>query len=212
MTEKQYSPTKTEKKVTEKASVKQKVETPKETKVKKDEKTERKENVEEKKEEKHKKPIVKKPKVKQHSAFVDMKNLHISTKYAAAICKFIKNKTIEKATRDLNEVLMQKKHVPMKGEYAHKKGKGKVASGAGKYPVKATKEFLVMLKSLAGNAVYNEIEKAIITEAVANIGERPFGRFGSVRRKRTHVKIVATEKKMIKKKKSKTKNKMEKKK
>jgi ribosomal protein L22 len=202
MTEKQYSPTKTEKKVTEKANVKQKVEAPKEAKPKKEEKVENK-KIEEKTEEKPKKPIQKKPIVKKNEAKVDSRNLRVSTKYAAAICKFIKNKSIEKAILDLENVLTKKMHVPMKGEYAHKKGKGKVASGAGKYPVRATKEFLVLLKSLQGNANYNEINEPIITEAVANIGERPFGRFGSVRRKRTHVKIVAKEK---------SKKKMEKKK
>ena len=195
MTEKQYAPTKNEKKLTDKKVETPKVETKKPVKEEKVTKTE--------KEEEPKKPIQKRPKVKRHEAFVDMKNLRISTKYAMAICKFIKNKTIEKATSDLNEVLAKKKYVPMKGEYAHKKGSGKVASGSGKYPVRATKEFLMMLKSLAGNAVYNEINEPIITEAVANIGERPYGKFGSVRRKRTHVKIVATEKKMIKKNKKK---------
>lgn len=185
---------------------KQKIETPKETKPKEEKKVEK---TEEKQE--PKKPIQKKPKVKKDTAVVDSKNLHISTKYAVSICKFIKNKTIEKAISDLNEVLMQRKHVPMKGEYAHKKGKGKVASGAGKYPKKATEHFLVLLKSLQGNANHNDINEPIITEAVANIGVRPMGRFGSVKRKRTHVKIVATEKNKIKKKNQKNKNKEKKK-
>ena len=47
---------------------------------------------------------------------------------------------------------------------------------------------------------YNPNEPIII-EAIANIGERPFGRFGRIRRKRTHIKIKAIEREKIPKKK-----------
>jgi len=148
--------------------------------------------------EKPKTPIQKKPIMKKTEAVVVGKNVPISTKYSTSICKFIKNKKIEIAIKDLEEVLQKKKSVPMKGEYAHKKGKGKVASGGGKYPKKATEHFIRLLKSLLSNANYNEIHEPVIFEAIANIGERPYGRFGSVRKKRTHLIIKARNKKMNK--------------
>jgi ribosomal protein L22 len=130
---------------------------------------------------------------------VNGKNLRISTKYSAAICRFIRNKKIEDAIEDLEKVLTKKKAVPVKGEIPHRKGPGKIASGSGKYPKNATENFIKLLKILQANANYNELENPIIAEAIANIGERPYGRFGRVRRKRTHVKIIAKEKKANKK-------------
>ena len=62
-----------------------------------------------------------KPKVKKTEVFVNGKNLPVSTKYAKAICKFIKNKRIGNAIRDLEIVTVQKQAVPMKGDVAHKR-------------------------------------------------------------------------------------------
>ena len=66
---------------------------------------------------------------------------------------------------------------------------------SGRFPEKAAREFIILLKSLSSNSAYHGLENPIITEAVANIGSRPFGRHG-IRRKRTHIKIVAEEKKL----------------
>jgi ribosomal protein L22 len=155
------------------------------------------EPVEEKKEEKpetkpeDKKPILKKaekPKVKKTEAVVRSFDLPISTKQSSAICKFIKGKLISQAIRELEEVTKLKMAVPVKGEHPHRKGK--IMSG--KYPQKATKNFIVLLKSLAANAT--DINEPVIVEAIANIGSRPYGRFGTIRRKRTHVFIKVKEK------------------
>jgi len=112
----------------------------------------------------------------------------MSTKKAMGICKFIKGKTIPNAIADLEQVAVLKRVVPMKGEYGHKKGRG---ISSGKFPVNASKIFINLLKSLAGNANVSGLEEPIIFEAVANIAPRPYGKFGSVRKKRTHVKLVA---------------------
>jgi len=132
---------------------------------------------------------------KKTEAIVMAKNIPISTKHSAAICKFIKNKKIDGAINDLEAVLKFKKVVPMRGEIPHRHGKGMMS---GRFPKKASENFIKLLKSLKANSNYNGLEDPIIVEAVANIGERPFGRFGAVRKKRTHIKIVAkdiTEKK-----------------
>ena len=127
-------------------------------------------------------------KKKKKEAIVMADNIPISTKHSAAICKFIKNKKIGNAISDLESVLKFKKAVPMTGEIPHRKGK-KMMSG--RFPKKASENFIKLLKSLNANSNYNGLENPFIVEAVANIGTRPFGRFGAVRKKRTHIKIVA---------------------
>ena len=134
-------------------------------------------------------------KKKKTEAIVMAQNIPISTKHSAAICRFIKNKKIDSAISDLEAVLKFKKVVPMRGEIPHRHGKGMMS---GRFPKKASENFIKLLKSLKANSDYNGLEDPIIVEAVANIGERPFGRFGAVRKKRTHIKLVAkdiTEKK-----------------
>ncbi len=141
-----------------------------------------------------KKPV--KPVVKKTEAVVNSRNLPISTKHSIAICKFIRNKKIVKAIDDLEQVLKHKKVIPMKGEIPHRKGKGIMS---GRYLNKATGHFIRLLKSLLANSNNNELDDPIIVEAIANIASRPFGRFGRMRRKRTHVRIVAKKKKSVSK-------------
>jgi ribosomal protein L22 len=141
-------------------------------------------------------------KPKKTEAVVRGENIPISTKHSAAICRFIKNKTIEDAISDLEQVMRLKKAIPMKGEIPHRKGKGIMS---GKFPQRAVSRFIILLKSLAANSNHNGLENPAITEAVANIGERPYGRFGRVRKKRSHVRITAKSKK-IKETKSKKRN------
>ena len=150
---------------------------------------EKKETTAKQKESKPEKISQVKERPKRTNAVVNGVNSPISTKHSAAICRFIKRKSIREAIKDLEQVARIKKPVPMKGEIPHRKGK--IMSG--RFPEKAAKEFIVLLKSLSTNSIYNGLENPIIVEAVANIGARPFGRHG-VRRKRTHVRIVAEEK------------------
>lgn len=125
---------------------------------------------------------------KKNFAVVNASDLPISTKHSKAICKFIKGKKIEDAISDLEQVLALKKAVPMKGEIAHQKGKGMMS---GRFPKKASENFIKLLKSLSANSINNEVENPVIVEAISNIGSRPYGRFGRTRMKRTHVKISA---------------------
>ncbi|MFH1608113.1 MAG: uL22 family ribosomal protein [archaeon] len=150
----------------------------------------------EKKKEEPKKPIQKKPVVKKTEVVVNARSVPISTKYAIAICKFINKKKIQRAISDLGEVVVKKKAVPMKGEIPHRKGR--IMSG--RYPKNASEHFIKLLKSLQSNATNHELDEPVIVEAVANLATRPYGKFGRVRKKRTHVRIVAREKKMIKEK------------
>lgn len=192
MTEKDYAPQKKE-------SKRMVVRTPKEKAEKQMVKKEVKEKVEiptseeklnEKKEEK-KKPIVKKEIVKRDFAVVNGTNIPVSTKHSKAICKFIRGKNINEAIEYLEEVIRTRKAISMKGEIPHRKGN----MMSGRFPKKASQEFIKLLRSLGANANANGLEEVIISEAIANIGVRPYGRFGRTRKKRTHIMIKCREKK-----------------
>jgi ribosomal protein L22 len=198
MTEKNYNPQQRESKTMQKQEKAQKMEAP----VKKEEVKKKQEvsasvskedsRKEETKSEEKKKPVQKKEVPKKDYAVVNGISLPISTKTSAAICRFIKGKTIEKAIADLEEVTGFRKVIPMKGEIPHKKGKGIMS---GRYPLKAISYFLRMLKTLRANAAVNGLEEPIVVEAVPNKASEPYARFGSIRIKRTHVKIKVMEKK-----------------
>ena len=219
MTEKNYNPEQMQMKTMKKQEIAvQKIEAPvkKEDKIEKKEETKIEENkkteetkVESKQEtpvpvpqedSQEKKEIAKKEVkkiIKKDEAVVNGVSLPISTKTSAAICKFIRGKTIEKAIADLGEVLKFKRVIPMTGEIPHKRGKGVMS---GRYPIKAIGYFIKMLKNLQANAVVNGVEDGIIAEAIPNRASLPYGRGGSIRRKRTHVKLKIVEKKIKEKK------------
>lgn len=183
---------KAEKKKTEsvKANIKTDVKTPVKTEKAKAE-------VKKSEEKKVEKPVVKK--VKKESVKAYGRNLKSSTKVAAAICRFIRKKSVDKAIKDLEEVTKLKKAVPMKGEIPHRKGK----MMSGRFPKVAAAEVLEVVKNLKNNATQHDIENPIISEAVANKAMRPFAKGGRARKKRSHVVLTAQEKKVNKQKKNK---------
>jgi len=154
--------------------------------------------IEETKTEEKKKETKKQNQVKKDEASINGISLPISTKDSVAICKFIKHKSIDRALVDLELVEKLKKAIPMKGEIPHRKGKGMMS---GRYMTKPVGYLIKMLKNLKANANVNGIEEPIIVEAVPNRASRPYGRFGAVKRKRTHIFIKVMEKNKLKKKK-----------
>lgn len=144
-----------------------------------------KKKVEEKKG-KEKKEETKEEKARKIEAVVFGKDLPISTKHAVAICKFIRGKKIDEAVSLLGDVIQFKKAVPMKGELPHRKGK--IMSG--RYPIKASQQFIKLLRQLGANATINEIElENGRIECKADKAARPFRRFGDKRFKRSHVML-----------------------
>jgi len=132
----------------------------------------------------------KKPIIKKDYAKINVKDLHMSTKQAVAICNFIKNKTPELAIKQLEQVINMKRAIPMKGEIPHRKG-----MMSGRYPINATKIFIKLIKQLVANAEVNELEEPIIIQrAIPNQAARPMRRSGSQKFKRTHVQLIAVEK------------------
>ncbi|MBI4116704.1 hypothetical protein HY449_03085 [Candidatus Pacearchaeota archaeon] len=173
--------------------------------IKEENKKETSEKTKEKKPEEKKKKIgdfqvsqsKKKEVPKKTEAVVNANSLPMSTKTAGAICRFIKGKEIQRAISDLEEVIAKRKAVPMKGEIPHRKGN--IMSG--RYPKNASEIFIKLLKSLNSNANYLSVENPIISEAIPNNAPRPYGKFGAVRKKRTHMTIKAIPKKKTEEKK-----------
>lgn len=137
-----------------------------------------------------KKEPAKQIKEKKEEAIARGLNLHVSKKQCMAICRFIKNKNIDKAMSDLEQVAKLKRAIPFKGEIPHRKGK----MMSGRYPVKASKLFINILKGLKGNASVNNLDfdKTRIYFASANWASRPQRREGR-RAKRASVTLKARE-------------------
>jgi large subunit ribosomal protein L22 len=95
---------------------------------------------------------------------------------------------------ELEKVPTLKRIIPMFGEIPHRKGK----IHTGRYPIKASKVFVKLLKNLRANAqnVGMDSEDLIIKTAIANKASRPrhFSGRWSGKRKRSHVELAACEK------------------
>ena len=114
------------------------------------------------------------------------KSLPISTKHAAAICKFIKGKGIEEALSMLERVRAKRQAVPMEGEIPHRKG-----MMSGRFPTKASAYFIKLLKNLKGNASQQNLDAVIIKIAKADKAAKPMrvGRMGRAG-KSTNVMLI----------------------
>lgn len=185
MTEKNYAPSATEKKVSAKIKPQNApvaADAPK-TEVKAEE------NKVEVKDEKKKKVEVKI--VPKDCAIVRGVGLPISKKTSGAILHMIKGKSIDTAIKMVEEVIIMKRAVPMNNmEVPHRKGPGMMA---GRYPLNSSKALLDLLKQLKANASVNSVENPVIFMAKADKASRPHKR-GGMRAKRAHIYIEARDK------------------
>ncbi|MBS3075520.1 50S ribosomal protein L22 [Candidatus Pacearchaeota archaeon] len=144
------------------------------------------ETIQHKHEEKESKQIqVHKDKIesKKTESIVNGRNLSASLKHATAICNMIRGKEIDTAIKMLEEVTKMTRAVPMRGEIPHRRG-----MMSGRYPVKASKIYLALLKSLKANAIANDLElEKLRIFSMPNNASRPYRRFGTGRFKRSHV-------------------------
>jgi len=154
-------------------------------------KTEKKVEAEKKEEPKKKKKKDVKLVPKKEDAVARGVNLRMSKKHAVYICSFIKDKKIDDAILDLEEVKKMKLVVPFKGEVPHRKGKGMMS---GRYPVKAAGLFINVLKALKGNSLVNglDLDKTRIYFASGSWASRPL-RSGSRQGKRTNLILKSKE-------------------
>jgi len=131
------------------------------------------------------------------------RDLRISFKAAREVCAFIKGMRLLDAQMYLEEVIQKKKPIPFKrftGKAAHHKG----IQGwpIVRYPVKAAKEILKVLKSVEANAEYKglDVEKLRIIHIAAQKGPklrkyipRAFGRATPYFEQLTHIEVVVAE-------------------
>ena len=148
--------------------------------------------------------------LKENMALAIGRDMSFSTKHAIEICNHLRNKRLGLAKEILESVISKKKAIPFKrftDGVGHKKGK----IAAGRYPVKASKDILKLLKQVESNASIKGLstEELIIRHLVANKASTPM-RFGrQIRRetKRTHMEVIVEE--VAAKKKAKAKPKPE---
>lgn len=136
----------------------------------------------------------------EHLARAKTHSLPVSTKHCVEICRTLRYKTISQAKKILEEVFTFKKAIPFK---RHKKDTGhKPGIAAGRFPQKASKEVLRLLKAVEANAQFKGLNTSSlkITKILANKAPAPStgGRHRHTTR-RTHLEIEVTETKEKKK-------------
>lgn len=106
------------------------------------------------------------------------RDLRISPKKAAEVCRELKGMKLEEARGVLEEVVSMRKMMPFR---QHKKKLGHHANRlreykwfAGGYPVKAAKHILAILKNAESNADYKglDVEKLKIIHASVDLGPK----------------------------------------
>ena len=113
-------------------------------------------------------------------------SLRISPKQSIYVCRVIKGKSPGAAVKRLQDVIDEKRVIPMAGlEVGHKKGKG--LSG-GKFPKNACKAIMEIVKQAGANAIVNGIENPVISIAKADRASAPMKR-GGRKGKRAHIHI-----------------------
>lgn len=126
------------------------------------------------------------------------RELRISRKHAEEICRAIKGMGLQECKQFLEGVIQGKVAVPLrkhKKKVGHRSGCG----GAGRFPVKAAREFLKLLQNAESNAAYKgmEVEKLKIVHACTKKGivipgylPRAFARASPFHQELTNVEIV----------------------
>lgn len=142
-----------------------------------------------------------KPKSEENAVRAMGYEIPISFKHAVEICAAIRGKKVLNAMKFLEDVINLKKPVPFrkyKKKVAHKRGLNKWY--AGRYPQKAAKYILDVLKNLVANAEYKGLNKdeLILVHAQAKKGRklkryipRAFGRATPKFKTLTTVEFVA---------------------
>ncbi|MFT4250511.1 MAG: 50S ribosomal protein L22 [Candidatus Woesearchaeota archaeon] len=124
-----------------------------------------------------------------------MTNVAISTKASAMIAQFIKNKSPQRARKELQEVLKKTTAIPYT---RYTEGAGhKTKIGPGKYPKKSSETFIKLIDSAVANAKDKglEEEKLLIIASSAHQAPRGFnsGRKRGQRKKNSHIELVVAE-------------------
>jgi ribosomal protein L22 len=133
-------------------------------------------------------------KVKKNEVSVYGSNLHMGYKVGADICDMIRGRNVDEGIKRCEEVVAFKRAVMTnKREAPHKPG-----MMAGRYPVKACADFILLLKKVKANAIYHELEleKAVVY-CKADKASQPFKR-GGARTKRSNILLKLVKKPEVK--------------
>jgi len=137
-----------------------------------------------------------------------IKDADISFKTSVEICNFIRGKNVDKAIRILEDVLEKTQAIPFK---VYNRNIGHVPGmGSARYPQKASKIILQLLKDAKANAINKGLSSdLIIAHLVPNKAAEPhhYGRQRGTKMKRSHVEVILSEKKVQEKKVEKKENK-----
>ena len=122
--------------------------------------------------------------------------LPISCKQSVEICGFIKNKNISEVKTMLRKVAEKKTAIPFKRynrDLGHKK-----KIGPGRYPEKASIEFIKLIENVEANAQFKGLNTSnlVIAHVSAHKAGKVwhFGRKSRRKMKRTNVEIIVEEK------------------
>jgi large subunit ribosomal protein L22 len=142
----------------------------------------------------------------EHLAKARASDLHISTKHSVEICRYLRYKTTNAAKKILDDVIALKKPVPFKRykrDVGHKPG-----MAAGRYPQKAAKEILRLIKTVEANAQFKGLNTSNlkIIKILANKASIPLtgGRHRNAT-KRTNLEVETMESREKKKGREKSK-------
>jgi len=143
--------------------------------------------------------------IEEHLARAKANNLSVSTKHSIELCSHLRYKTTNFAKNALEAVISLKKPIPFKRfktDMGHKPG-----MAAGRYPQKAAKEVLKLIKAAETNAQFKGLNTANlkIIKILANRASVPLtGGRQRTATKRTNLEIEVMETKEKKKKGEKT--------
>ena len=133
-----------------------------------------------------KKVVEKKEVVKKELAVARGIGLRVSPKQCVYVCKIIKGKSPEAAVVRLQDVIDEKRAVPMAGlEVGHKKGKG---MAGGRFPKNACVAVMGVVKQAGANAIVAGVENPVIVIAKSDRAAAPL-RKGGRKAKRCHIYI-----------------------
>ena len=130
----------------------------------------------------------------EHVAKASSKNLDISTKHSVEISRNLRYKSTNYAKQLLEQVIVMKKALPYR-RFVHDIGH-RAGMSTGRFPQKAAKQFLHLVKSVEANAQAKGLNVASlkITKILANKASIPHtGNRWHRGTKRTHIEIEVVE-------------------
>jgi len=132
------------------------------------------------------KEVEKKEVAKKKLAVARGVGLRVSPKQCVYVCRIIKGKSPDVAIARLQDVIDERRAVPMAGlEVGHKKGKG---MAGGRFPKNACRAVMDVVKQAGANAVVAGIDEPVIVVAKSDRAAAPFRR-GGRKAKRCHIYI-----------------------